>query len=326
MDNKELVVSPKEKISLREKIRKFFNKTSRYADKKGHIHYIVYPPKKGFLEKKQDEIVELEINDVSNIGPEEKNALGQLSQLKKLILGKGVESISVEGTFPTIKTLVLSDDIKEIPKGAMDTIHSKRIIGSNFGVSIGKPVDSIFIDEVGRVNVCGSDNISKVNINPEHGVAYKVLEGSSKLSNSKSIYVYGHNENANGDYSVQVIIDDFPMSKENAEKIPNNRLIGILINGCQEVNLDELAQYPNLRQVFIGKSIERVKGTWNEKKRNWGMFHDSDKRAKYLAEYGYGLNVLSKDTTIINEGNYIKSEDAIKTNLQKDDKNVEERE
>ena len=326
MDNEELAVSPKEKISLREKIRKFLNRTSSYFDKKGRICYISYPPKKGFSKKQQEQIDELEINDVSNIGPEEKSALCQLSKLKKLILGKNVESVSIGGRFPTIQTLVLSNDIKEIPKGAMDTIHSKKIIGKDFGIYLVDSADSIFIDEVGRINVCGRDDISKVNINPERGVAYKVLEKSSKLSNPKNIYVYGCNGDTNGVYEVQIVIDDFPMSKENAEKIPDNKLIGILINGCQEVHLEELVQYPNLRQVFIGKSVERIRGTWNEKKRNWGMFHDSDKRAKYLDEYRYCLNVLSKDTTIINECNPIKWENSLNANLQKDDKNIEERE
>ena len=50
-------------------------------------------------------------------------------------------------------------------------------------------------------------------------------------------------------------------ANERVEKIDDENLIGIYITGKEEVDLASLAQYPNLRQIVIGKDVRRVIGT-----------------------------------------------------------------
>lgn len=254
-------------------VRKVFRRTCKYTDKDGNVSYMGYPSKPEFFSEEMDDFLELEINDIPVI--QEKI---QLKHLRKLILGRGVKKVE-PCAIPEngLDALFLSQDVQEIPRGAITNSSIKTVEGKEFYVSTDRLNAStdIYFDTDGRLNfidnghfsraqIAEIDNSQKSRIEISESQAYssaeKILNASSRSNNSKTIYVYASHLGNESNYSVHAIVDVYPLNRNRKEKFADNRLIGIFINGTEEVDLSRLTQYPNLKQIIIGKDVKRVIG------------------------------------------------------------------
>ncbi len=290
MENKHTNIPTKveEKFSFINLIRKLLNKTSKSKDIKGRIKYISYPPKKGFSNKQKREIEELEINDVSIVGENRDISLNDLSCLKKLSLGKGVIAVT-EGSIPNfIEILELSETVKQIPPNAIVDSLIKRVQGRDFCIATNsdKTISDIYMDtderlhfiETKLLSISALDSAeneveqSQENI-AENGVK-EILEASSKFENKQTLYVYDEGKLGTRRYRIHAVLDEFPIPENRSKSFSDDKLIGILINGAEEVDLEELSRYQNLQEIYINKSI-RVTGGLED-------IYTSNKNEKYL--------------------------------------------
>ena len=89
------------------------------------------------------------------------------------------------------------------------------------------------------------------------------------------------------------------MPSSRVEKIDDDKLIGIFITGKEEVDLGTLAQYPNLRQIVIGKDVRRVIGTPDLEET--GVVEDKVPQRSQKARNGKEqiVTIMGNDTTIL---------------------------
>lgn len=278
-----------EKESLLDKIRKAFNRTTRYVDSQGKIGYISYPPKKGFSDKQKNEIRELEINGVEILGTEKDLSLRDLKKLKVLTLGQGTKAISSNVIPRSVETLIIPEGLTQIPEGAIYDSSIKSLIAPNFGIATTSPRHTnIFFDEFGRLNFTQDEYYSKGQVdyfntrknhspkNPHvlsasqeasaarNHITRQLLEATSHTNNSQSLYVFRKTLDSESDFSIQAVMDTFPMPEDRSLGFDDKLLIGILVNGKDELDLRSLEKYENLKNVFVGKDVKRVVGFEDE--------------------------------------------------------------
>lgn len=263
-----------EKLSFFDKLRKMIKKTSIAIDSKGKLSYISYPPRKGFTNKQKKEIETLEVNDISILGDGRDRALLELEGLKTLVLGRGIIAVT-EGAIPTtgLEELVVSDQARQIPIGAISRSSIKRVRGTGFDISTTSKntVTDIFWDQDERLHFLESAVLPLVQFNDEngknelleskmaiHSLSKQILKSSSKGKNENSIYVYSETLGNERVCSVHAIADVFPMPNSRVYKIDDEKLIGIYITGTEEIDLSALTQYSNLKQIVVGKDVKRV--------------------------------------------------------------------
>ena len=121
----------------------------------------------------------------------------------------------------------------------------------------------------------------------------------SQRENKNSIYVYSETLGRDRVYSVHAIADTFPMPSNRGEKIDDDKLIGIFITGKEEIDLDSLAQYPNLRQIVVGKDVKRV-NTATELKET-GIIENEVPERIQIAKNGKEqiVTIMSKETALL---------------------------
>ena len=266
------------KLSIFDQIRKFMKRTSIAVDKKGRISYISYPPRGGFSKKQAENIETLEVKDALIVGDDRDRSLHDLKNLKTLVLGNGVVAVT-EGAIPstTVEELVLSDQARQIPIGAIADTKIKKVRCTDFTVATisGHSKTDIFFDQDERLNFIEHDHNSLGQLddmaqkqqNPVlkteakiRALSWDILRESSKQKNEKSIYVYSEALGRDRNYSVPAIVDTVPMPASRSEKIDDDKLIGIFVTGKEEVDLSAFTQYPNLTQIVVGKDVLRVIG------------------------------------------------------------------
>lgn len=304
-----------EKYSFMDFVRKLLNKTSKVKDAKGRIKYISYPPKKGFSSKQKNEIVELEINDVPIIGENRDISIRELLNLRRLSLGRGVIAIT-EGAISQgkIRTLELSDTVKQIPPGAITKSSIKTVQGKDFCITSNstETVSDIYIDtderlhyiEAGHISLGLSDYIHEHSDNMEDFI-YENTERITNgiLSNSRNkntLYIYDEGKPSSGILALHAVLDEFPMPGSRTKTFSDDRLIGILINGKEEVDLKQLSAYPNLQSIYIGENVKRVLATKDLTDTNIvSQDRVAVKKQKSISGKTQKVNLISKDTLLL---------------------------
>ena len=276
-NDKDLV--PEKASVLKELMKTLLRQNCKYMDSEGNVNYFRYPSKKGFTAKQHDEIRTLEITNVETIDNQDTplDDLRNLRYLEKLILGDGVKGINKYAIPTTVTELVLSDSVTNIPEGYVAQGSIKRISGNGYSVDVPfAHYNSTFhIDEFGRLNISTYNHISSAQYDAieKRGTPVKeavqsmrnakvasLFSHTEKHSNTKTIYVYAHDIDSARDYSIITVVDDYPMDSTHKTKLPDSDLIAILINGVDEVDLDELPICPNLQTIYIGREVKKVKG------------------------------------------------------------------
>ena len=127
-------------------------------------------------------------------------------------------------------------------------------------------------------------------------IAKRMLLSTSKGDNEKSLFVYAPSLGSDVDFHVHGIMDDFPMPEESLKRIPDDKLIGLLVNGVEEVDLEAFKKYPNLMRIIIGKDVKRVV---KSKDTEDSIIYDQDKKTIKLKEEGKQVSIktdyLSKE-------------------------------
>lgn len=306
-----------EKLSFFDKLRKLMKRTSVAVDSKGKVSYISYPPRNGFSDKQKKSIETLEVNDVLILGDDRDRSLLELENLKTLVLGRGVIAVA-EGAVPTtgLEELVVSDQAKQIPVGAISRTSIKRVRGNGFDISTTSKntQTDIFFDQDERIHFLESASFSLGQLDHMDGsgmdsvleaeaaarsLSKQILKSSSQRENENSIYVYSETLGRDRVYSVHAIADTFPIPANRAEKIDDDKLIGIYITGKEEVDLDSLTQYPNLRQIVVGKDVKRVNGTPDLKEN--GIIEDKVPQRTQMSKNGKEqvVTIMSDETLVL---------------------------
>ena len=276
-NDKDLV--PAKASLLKELMRTLLRQNCKYIDSEGNVNYFKYPSKKGFTTKQHEEIRTLEITNVEIIDNQDTplDDLRNLRYLEKLVLGDGVKGINKYAIPTTVTELVLSDSVTLIPEGFVAQGSIKKFSGNGYNVNVPfAHYNSTFhVDEFGRLNISTYNHISSAQYDAIEKRGTPVTEAvqdmrnakvtslfshTAKLQNTKSIYVYAHDIDSARDYSIITVVDDYPMDSTHKTKHPDSDLIGIFINGVEEIDLDELPICPNLQTVYIGKEVKKVKG------------------------------------------------------------------
>lgn len=264
------------KPSFMERIMKMLNRTSQVIDSDGRVTYITYPLKKDFSKKQKESVETLVINDVTIFGEVRDYRFQELAKLKKLVLGEGVLGVATDSLMSArFEELVLSEDVTMIPEGAIRDSKIKRVTSPKYDISTDATNvrTDIYTDEDDRLHFIerGRFSIGEEEYKLRRGekmteetraastaLAKKILFSTSKRDNTKTIFVYAPNLGSDIDYSVHAITDDFPMPEDSLKRIPDDKLIGILVNGVEELDLEDLKQYPNLTRIVVGKGVKRV--------------------------------------------------------------------
>lgn len=277
MANEQGLVAAKPNF-LEELARKLFKRNCTFTDYSGKIGYLAYPPRNGYSDKQKQEIRGLEITGVETIDDKSTplDDLRHLKYLTRLVLGEGVKGISRNAIPTTVDEIVLSDSVKNIPEGFVSNGCYKSISGPGFFINaeFSQFNNSFFIDEFGRVNFTRSnrlssgqrDNMEKhgrdVAKECEDAKTYSttsLIHHSSKGFNTKTLYIYEKSKSGS-DASIHAVIDDYPMDESHkSERLSDDKLIGIFVNGVEELDLEDLAKYPDLKTIVIGKSVARVR-------------------------------------------------------------------
>lgn len=340
MENKHTNIPTKveEKFSFINLIRKLLNKTSKAKDIKGRIKYISYPPKKGFSSKQKREIEELEINDVSIVGENRDVSLNELSNLKKLYLGRDVIAVT-EGSIPNsgIEVLELSDTVKQIPPNAITQSSIKKVQGKNFCIasSSRNTISDIYIDtderlhyvETGHISLGMSDYIEQHGGNVEEEVAAAlktisegILNESSASPNEDTLYIYDEGKSGSRVFTIHTLLDKFPIPDGRNKTFPDDKLIGILINGKEEIDLEQLAVYPNLQNIYIGQNVKRVLSTGDLRDtKNINQKNIVQKEQKSVSGKIQKVNLTSKDTVVLTNSKKDAGENPISKTVEKED-------
>lgn len=267
-----------EKLSFFDRLRKLMKRTSVTVDSNGKVSYISYPPRNGFSDKQKKSIETIEVNDVLILGDDRDRSLLELENLKTLVLGRGVIAVA-EGAVPTtgLEELVISDQARQIPMGAISGTSIKRVRGNGFDISTDKKaLTNIFFDSDERIHFMQGERLSlgqldwmdehgqdaaKESENNMHSLAEALIKNSSKNKNENSIFVYSETLGSERASSIHAVADAFPMPSGRGEKIDDDKLIGIFVTGVEEVDLASLSKYPNLKHITIGKDVRRVTTT-----------------------------------------------------------------
>lgn len=306
-----------EKLSFFDKLRKLMKRTSVAVDSKGKVSYISYPPRNGFSDKQKKNIETLEVNDVLILGDDRDRSLLELENLKTLVLGRGVIAVA-EGAVPTtgLEELVVSDQAKQIPVGAISRTSIKRVRGNGFDISTTSKntKTDIFFDQDERIHFLESASFSLGQLDHMDGrgvdsvleaeaaarsLSKQILKSSSQRENENSIYVYSETLGRDRVYSVHAIADTFPMPSNRGEKIDDDKLIGIYLTGKEEVDLEALTHYPNLRQIVVGKDVKRVSGTPDLKEN--GITEDKIPQRTQMSKNGKEqiVTIMSDETVVL---------------------------
>lgn len=264
-----------EKLSFFDRLRKLMKRTSVTVDSNGKVSYISYPPRNGFTDKQKKNIKTIEVNDVLILGDDRDRSLLDLENLKTLVLGRGVIAVA-EGAVPTkgLEELVISDQAKQIPMGAISGTSIRRVRGNGFDISTDRKASTnIFFDADERIHFMQGERLSLGQLdwidghgknaaqeseNNMYSLAEALIKNSSSNNNANSIFVYSETLGSERASSIHAVADTFPMPSNRDEKIDDDKLIGIFITGVEEVDLVTLSQYPNLKHITIGKDVRRV--------------------------------------------------------------------
>lgn len=267
-----------EKLSFFDRLRKLMKRTSVTVDSNGKVSYISYPPRNGFSDKQKKSVETIEVNDVLILGDDRDRSLLELENLKTLVLGRGVIAVA-EGAVPTtgLEELVISDQARQIPMGAISGTSIKRVRGNGFNISTDKKaLTNIFFDSDERIHFMQGERLSLGQLdwmdehgkdaaqeseNNMHSLAEALIKNSSKNNNENSIFVYSETLGSERASSIHAVADAFPMPSGRGEKIDDDKLIGIFVTGVEEVDLASLSKYPNLKHITIGKDVRRVTTT-----------------------------------------------------------------
>lgn len=211
---------------------------------------------------------------------------------------------------------MVSDQAKQIPIGAISRTSIKRVRGNGFDISTTSKntQTDIFFDQDERLHFLESASFSLGQLDYMDGrgvdsvleaeaaarsLSKQILKSSSQNKNENSIYVYSETLGRDRVYSVHAIADTYPMPSSRVEKIDDDKLIGIFITGKEEVDLGTLAQYPNLRQIVIGKDVRRVIGTPDLEET--GVVEDKVPQRSQKARNGKEqiVTIMGNDTAIL---------------------------
>lgn len=289
------------KPTFMERIMEMLNRNSKLIDGNGKVSYIAYPLKKDFSKKQKEKAETLIINDVTIFGEDIDYRHQELKNAKKLVLGEGVLGVATGALHGTqFEEIELSEDVTMIPEGAITDSRVRRIHGPNFDISTdaNNIKTDFYIDEDSRPHFIeiGRYSMGEESFKLSRGermteetrfaslaLAKRMLFSTSKRDNEKSLYVYAPNLGSPVHFDVHGIMDVFPMQEDSFKRIPDEKLVGILVNGVDEVDLEDLKKYPNLMRVVIGKDVKRV---IKAKDTEDSVVFDQDKKTVKLKEEG----------------------------------------
>lgn len=289
------------KPTFMEKIMGMLNRNSKIVDSNGKVTYIAYPLKKDFSKKQKENAETLIINDVTIFGEVVDHRHQTLKNAKKLVLGEGVLGVATGALSNTqFEEVELSEDVTMIPEGAIQNSSVRRIYGPNFDISTDASniKTDFYIDEDSKPHFIEKGRYSKGQESHKLSrgekmteetryaalaLAKRMLFSTSKKDNEKSLFVYAPSFGSDIDYTVHGIMDDFSILEDSFKRIPDEKLIGILVNGVEEVNLESLKKYPNLMRIVVGKDVKRVV---KSKDTEDSVVLDQDKKTVKLKEDG----------------------------------------
>lgn len=291
MENNSALIESKPNLWTQFK-KNFLGHNATYVDFQGKVGTLRYPQTKPYSDRLCSDIRELTITNVETIDDKSNphDDLRHFKYLSKLTLGQGVKGISRNAIPTSVEELTISSDFTSLPEGFVSQGMLHKVSGPDFTINtqIASNNTTIHIDEFGRLNFTRLNHVSlgqsdyiashrqdigKQTEIARNNSAESLLHHSSQFPNSKTIYVYGKSITSDRDYSVQAVVDTFPMPKEHKSAMPDENLIGIFINGVTSLDTSDLSKYPNLTTVFLGKDIEKITGitdSLDDKKDNRG--------------------------------------------------------
>lgn len=305
-----------EKLSFFDRLRKLMKRTSVTVDSKGKVSYISYPPRNGFTKDQKKNISTIEVNDVLILGDDRDRSLLELENLKTLVLGRGVIGVA-EGAVPTtgLEELVVSDQAKQIPLGAISRSSIRRVRGNGFDISTdSKAPTNIFFDLDERIHFMQGERLSLGQLDwmDGHGkdaakesedtmyfLSESLIKNSSQNKNDNSIYVYSETLGSERASSIHAVADKFPMPYSRDEKIDDDKLIGIFVTGVEEVDLSSLAQYPNLKHITIGKDVRRISTTADLQEKNSENEKNPQRVQKNISGKDQIITMMSDSTVMM---------------------------
>ena len=257
----------------------------RYDD--GMYKYKAFPPRKGFSDYDKS-FLETLIFHSSIIGDSTLNS--QFKTLKRIFISKDVSSIS-EHSFGNLDLDLLQFDSTDtyFSPNALSSLSTitliyngnkytnmslyKKTRRGNRLTAIQKDDDNRLTFEIGESLSLGQiDNYERTHSSvsleeyskrTEFKAISNLLE-NSEIKDDSSLFFY--TKTGETSYGAQAIIDSYPLSDMRLSNPPDDKLVAIYINGVNEVDLETLNKYPNIKQIFISPTVKTVYGETNKSK------------------------------------------------------------
>lgn len=273
--NSSVPMQREEKVSFFDAIRRMLKRTTVITDKNGNSKYIAYPVKRSFSAKQKEAITRIEINDIDILNVDEERTLFQLDGLETIALGRDVLGVAYDAIPKHVKRLELGPDVRQIPEGAIKDSKIKTITGDGIYISTtSKSTKSdVYFDQDGRLHFEENANFSlhQVDNNVRGGreavaateaaarvLARQLLDATGTTDTKENVYIYAEDLGRESKYSIHAIVDEFPITQDKIEAIPDEKLIGLFVNSTPELDLATLTKYPNLKNIVVGKSVTKV--------------------------------------------------------------------
>ena len=263
------------KKSFAEKLRTFFGKTSLYTYVLSKPKYMAFPPKRGFSKKEYDYLSSIFIHTpiTENVGI----SSNQFKVLSSIRISDDVSSIS-DHTFESLnlEDLIIDSSETYFSKKSFDQTDVKKLRYESNKFSLGENsslLSDIFKDEDHRLNfsIHGRFNsvqeltdISLLN-SIQDNLAYSLIDNSS-IDESNSMFIYDNSSKGDLSYSIKIILDHYPLSDLRMDHEPDENLIALYVSGVDEIDLENLSKYTNVRNIFIAPNVKRVYGLLSDVK------------------------------------------------------------
>ena len=108
------------------------------------------------------------------------------------------------------------------------------------------------------------------------------------------MFIYSESSGIDLSYSINVLLDHYPLSALRMCNESDENLISLYISGVDEIDLENLSKYPNLRNVIIASNVKRIYGKLDDVK------HMENKIiASYYSERNTPLKITCQSTNTI---------------------------
>jgi len=274
--NKKNALPTEYKKSFAEKLRTFFGRTSLYTYVLSKPKYMAFPPKRGFSKKEYDYLSSLYIHTpiTENVGI----SSNQFKVLSSIRISDSVSSIS-DHTFEslTLEDLIIDSEETYFSKKSFDQTDVKRLRYENNKFSLGDNpylLSGILKDEDHRLNFTIHGRFSSVQELTDITILERIQDNlvfslieNSIIDESNSMFIYSEKSGRELSYSINILLDHYPLSDLRMYNEPDENLIALYVSGVDEIDLENLSKYPNLRNVYVASNVKRVYGKLDDVKR-----------------------------------------------------------